>query len=285
MITTEIGNSTILVGNQSQSQALGAKSPSVRRSVEVVLAPLERLASESEWLKSQKLGVGEAGSHEPELVRYVLRGPLEAEPIRIGIFAGIHGDEPEGVRALVHFVTIVEPLIEMLRGYELFIYPICNPTGFEANSRNSANGKDLNREFWRNSGEREVQLLESELRSTAFDGLISLHSDHSSTGFYGFARGATITTHLMRPALAAAAELLPVNRASEIDGFHASEGIIRDCYDGVLSAPPKSRSKPFDVILETPGHAPLYLREYALVLALRAILAEYRKFIAYAPNL
>jgi hypothetical protein len=89
----------------------------------------------------------------------------------------------------------------------------------------------------------------------------------------------------LRPALAAAAELLPVNHDERIDGFHAKEGLIEDCYEGVLSAPARTRPKPFEIILETPGQAPLFLREAALVVALRAILAEYRKFIAYAPNL
>jgi hypothetical protein len=39
------------------------------------------------------------------------------------------------------------------------------------------------------------------------------------------------------------------------------------------------------VILETPHAAPQYLQEKALVIALQTILAEYRKLIAYAPNL
>ena len=33
----------------------------------------------------------------------------------------------------------------------LSFYPVCNPTGFEDRTRFSRGGKDLNREFWRNS--------------------------------------------------------------------------------------------------------------------------------------
>ena len=53
----------------------------------------------------------------------------------------------------------------------------------------------------------------------------------------------------------------------------------------MLSAPPKVRPRPFEIILETPAAPPEYLKEYAFVAALQTILAEYRKFIAYAPNL
>ena len=70
-----------------------------------------------------------------------------------------------------------------------------------------------------------------------------------------------------------------------IDGFNARRGIIRDCYEGVLSAPPKSRPRPFELILETPQTPPEYLKECAFVAALQTILLEYQKFIAYAPNI
>jgi hypothetical protein len=39
---------------------------------------------------------------------------------------------------------------EIAKGYALYIYPVCNPTGFEDNTRHARSGKDLNREFWRN---------------------------------------------------------------------------------------------------------------------------------------
>jgi hypothetical protein len=45
------------------------------------------------------------------------------------------------------------------------------------------------------------------------------------------------------------------------------------------------RPRPFEIILETPEAPPAYVKEYAFVASLQAILAEYRKFIAYAPNL
>ena len=257
-----------------------------RRSLAELLAPLDRLAATTASLIAKPVGQFEHGGERYEIPRYIFVGNRSSDaPIRVGIFAGIHGDEPEGVRALVQLAQLLESKPELAAGYCVFLYPVCNPTGLEDRTRHSRNGNDLNREFWKTSKEPEVRLLQAELVSQSFDGIIALHTDEHSNGFYGFVRGATLTQHLLHPALAATAELLPVNHDERIDGFHAKDGLIKDCYEGVLGAPPKVRPKPFEIILETPGQAPLFLREAALVVALRAILGEYRKFIAYAPNL
>jgi hypothetical protein len=146
-------------------------------------------------------------------------------------------------------------------------------------------GRDLNREFWTNSAEPEVQLLESELIACSFQGTISLHTDKMAEGFYGYARGATLTRQLIKPALSAAESLLPRDKRPFIDGFQARDGILHDCFEGVLSAPPKARPRPFEIILETPKAAPFYVKECAFALTLKTILIEYRKFIAYAQNI
>lgn len=248
--------------------------------------PLDRIAADSVNLIANHNASFEVDGRTYELPRYIFVGPKAGDtPIRIGIFAGIHGDEPEGAHALIRFLETLEAKPELAEGYCLFIYPICNPTGLGDGTRHSRNGKDLNREFWRDSSEPEVKLLEKELASHAFHGIISLHTDDTSHGFYGFANGATLTGHLIEPALRAAERLLPRNGDAIIDGFAARDGVIRDGYEGVLSAPPETRPRPFEIILETPKTPPAHLKEEAFVQALLTILAEYRQFIAYAPNL
>lgn len=259
---------------------------SERRSVADLLAPLDRMAASSVNLIAKRVVSSEAGDRTEELPRYVFVGPKAGdEPIRVGVFAGIHGDEPEGVHALVRFLQRLEARPELAAGYCLFIYPVCNPTGIEDGTRHSRSGKDLNREFWRNSSEPEVKSLEEELASHAFHGIISLHTDDTSHGFYGFASGATLTEHLIEPALRAVERLLPRNGDAIIDGFAARDGIIREGYEGVLSAPPEVRPRPFEIILETPSTPAAHLKEEAFMQALLTVLTEYRQFIAYAPNL
>ncbi len=257
-----------------------------RRSIADLLAPLERIAAESSNLVADHGAQFKSDGQIYELPRYLFIGPKGGDDmIRVGLFAGIHGDEPEGVHALIQFLSVLENKPELATGYCLFAYPVCNPTGFEDRTRHARGGKDLNREFWNGSVEPEVRLLQSELVAHSFHGIISLHTDDSSHGFYGFAHGAMLTKSLVEPALQAAEQFLPRNGNETIDGFRARNGIIRDTYPGVLSAPPKVRPRPFEVILETPQTPPNYMKEAAFVAALRMILAQYREFIAYAPNL
>ena len=257
-----------------------------RRSIADLLAPLEKIAETSPNLVANHDARFEVNGESYELPRYLFVGPRGGDtPIRIGIFAGIHGDEPEGVHALIQFIKLLEAKPELATGYYLSFYPVCNPTGFEDGTRFSRRGKDLNREFWRNSAEPEVRLLQAELISRSFQGLIALHTDDTSAGFYGFAHGATLTKSLIEPALAAAEQFLPRDERPVIDGFYARNGVIRDRYEGILNAPPKVRPRPFEIILETPATPPEYLKELAFAAALQSILLEYSKFIAYAPNL
>ncbi len=256
------------------------------RSLAELLAPLEKIAATSPNLVANHAARFEVDGEEYILPRYLFVGPRGGDtPIRIGIFAGIHGDEPEGVHALIQFIKLLEAKPELATGYYLSFYPVCNPTGFEDNTRHSRGGKDLNREFWRNSAEPEVRLLQAELVSRSFQGIISLHTDDTSDGFYGFAHGATLTKNLITPALAAAEKFLLRDERPVIDGFPARNGIIRESYAGILNAPPKVRPRPFEIILETPAPPPEFLKELAIVAALQTILLEYHKFIAYAPNL
>ncbi len=205
--------------------------------------------------------------------------------VRIGLFAGIHGDEPAGTHALVRVISGLEERPDAATGYDLCFYPVCNPSGFIRGTRHSHSGKDLNREFWKGSSEPEVQCLEREIRARQFHGLISLHSDDTSPGMYGFVQGAVLTRGLLEPALSAAEAILPRNREPLIDGFPAENGIISECYDGILTSPPELDPAPFEIILESPHPAAQQLQIDAFVAGIQAILAEYQKLLAFAANL
>lgn len=262
------------------------ESAQKQRSLSQFYAPIDEIARNSASLVASTAGEFLSNGERYEVKRYLHVGPQGGDtPVRIGIFAGIHGDEPAPSYAIRRLLTLLEAYPEVARGYCLFFYPVCNPVGFERNTRASGSERDLNREFWQNSPEPEVGILERELREQRFHGIVSLHSDDTSDGLYGFVAGATLTQNLLRPALAEAASVLPLNHRPQIDGFKASEGIIRTGYDGVLSAPSSQRPKPFEIILESPADAPQVLQEQSLLVALEVILREYRKLLAYAPNL
>jgi hypothetical protein len=98
-------------------------------------------------------------------------------------------------------------------------------------------------------------------------------------------RGHTLTEHLLRPALREAGRVLPRNINATIDGFAARDAIIYDQYEGILAAPANIDPVPFEIILETPHLAPMGQQVEALAVALRTILSEYRRLIAFAANI
>lgn len=258
-----------------------------RRSLKALLTTLlTDIGTNSQYVHADCLGRFDVDGQRYWLPRFIFRGDRSEEPpIKIGIFAGVHGDEVAGILACFDLLRVFEREPFLARAYHLHFYPLVNPTGFEDRTRHSRAGLDLNREFWRDSTQPEVRMLEEEIRRQHFDGLISLHSDDTSEGLYGFVRGATLTEHLLKPALVAAEEALPVNVGPLIDGFHAVNGIIHSCYDGILCAPLDTRPAPFEIILESPQLAPIALQRQALVLGVREIIRQYRRMISFAANL
>jgi predicted deacylase len=204
---------------------------------------------------------------------------------KFGIFAGIHGDEEAGILATQQLIRWASEKPEELGDFELHFFPVCNPTGRHLGTRHNQSDLDLNREFWYGSLEPEVRYLESELRREHYDGIISLHSDTDSDGCYGFVSGALLSEHLLAPALHAASAHLPRNSQPIIDGFLAKDGIIKEGYLGILSAPPEQKVKPLEIVFETPGLAPMPQQVAASVAAVKTILAEYRLLQAYALNI
>lgn len=257
-----------------------------RRDLARLLEQFDDLAERCPQLIRRPLGPIEGADGPVELPRYVFVGPKGGgDTLRLGLFAAIHGDEPEGALGLLRLVQRLVREPELAQGYALYLYPVCNPWGYTNHSRVSRQGRDLNREFWKNSPAPEIRLLETELWMHGFHGLISLHSDDTSHGLYGFVTGSVLSEFLLEPALREAERHLPRNRSTVIDGFKAEKGLIDDCYQGVLRAPPGLQQPPFELVLETPQHAPLHRQVEAFHDALLTILAEFRYLSAIAQNI
>jgi murein peptide amidase A len=258
----------------------------VSRSMHTLLAPLVTLARHCPALTAGTAGTFLASGESHEIARFRFQGPkAEHDPLRIGLFAALHGDEPAGAEALVRWLAELAAEPWRVTGYDLTVFPVCNPAGYADNTRHNRAGVDLNREFWRHSVQPEIAILERELIAGKFDGIITLHSDDTSEGLYGYAHGRLLNEALLKPALRASERVLPRNHSPLIDGFEASEGLIHRCFEGVLSAPRQQRPQPFDLIFETPALSPLNLQIEATLIAIETVLDEYRVFLAHSINL
>jgi murein peptide amidase A len=255
----------------------GEEGKSMPPPLRKLLLPLLFEVAVSPYLTADSIGMWHTGEERFWMPRFIFqRTQRMKRRIKVGLFAGVHGDEPEAVLGLVDLVRALNARPEVGRDYQRFIYPMCNPSGLADGTRYSRSGTDLNRQFWQNSPEPEVHLLETEIRDQKFEGIISLHTDDTSDGVYGFVYYGTETDDLLYDALQTAHHALPRCRSTLIDGFPANNAIVRECYAGVLSAPPEQQPRPWEIILETPQREPEHLQRQAFVLSVAMILACYR---------
>lgn len=256
------------------------------RDLSLVLDPLIALCGLSANVRADYAASFEHEGVTYRLPRIAFSGPASAQdPIRLGLFGGLHGDEPASVLALIAFLERLADEPVRATGYELVVYPLCNPVGYARDTRHNGAGLDLNRQFWRDSDQPEVVALERELKQNRFHGLITLHADDTAEGIYGYTHGHVLNEALLEPALRSASFIIPRDRRAKIDGFLARQGKIETCYQGVLAAPAGQRPRPFDLIFETPARHQLDRQVEAAVTALDTILDEYRVFLSYAQNI
>ena len=143
------------------------------------------------------------------------------------ISAGIHGDEPAGVETICSFIETgrYKP---HLNHWELVMLPCINPYGFEYNTRENQNKKDLNRLFKVESPPLEVQLAQSTIKQSYFDLSIELHEDYDSYGYYLFQKSNKPDgLELGLKIIESVKEIIPINLNERIDEMRAEKGIIR----------------------------------------------------------
>lgn len=262
------------------------QSSAYSRELDPLLSPLEDLAARSDRLFTAHLSFRDPQGVAGLLPRFLFTGPGDRGSfLRVGIFAGIHGDEISGILGATELLHRLHEDPSPALGYELFVYPVCNPWGFARGARCMKSGADMNREFWRGSDEIEVLVLEGQLMKLAFDGIVALHTDDTSGGLYGFVRGSELSRHVLEPSLAAASSHLPRNTDPTIDNFRAENGVIEAGYTGILGAPPTQKPRPFEIVFETPHRAPLDAQVEAHITAVLTMLARFRQMISEAQNI
>lgn len=142
------------------------------------------------------------------------------------ISAGIHGDEPAGVEALLRFIKEVRQRSHILKTIDITLFPCNNPYGYETGRRTSKNGNDLNREFRKRSPDQEVFFIKKALAGKYFDLSLELHEDVDSPGFYIYELKRDREEPFGREIIDVISKKYPINLSGEIEGMKADNGII-----------------------------------------------------------
>ena len=218
---------------------------------------------------------GEAPDGAPLLV--ARRSPMKPV-MSVYVSAGTHGDEPAGPLALLHWLArgMPDP------GVAWTVFPLLNPTGWDAGTRENAAGADLNRDYQTlTQTETRAQAAWLERECGEFDWAACLHEDWEASGFYLYEVARPGAPRFGRRILQEVSAVMPLDTASEIDGMPARRGLITPDGDHSLlgTAWPEAlrlirHHAPACHTFETPTGAPLARRMAAHVAALRAGLAE-----------
>ena len=122
------------------------------------------------------------GAIDDFLLPVLERPSTNANAPHIYLSSGVHGDEPAGPIAL----------LELLRKRRLSqeihwsILPVLNPTGLQSNTRENAQGIDLNRDYGPSPQSKEVRNHLNWLNDKSFTTAVCLHEDYETQGCYLF---------------------------------------------------------------------------------------------------
>ncbi len=144
--------------------------------------------------------------------------PAAGKP-RVYVSAGVHGDEPAGVFALM------EMLAEGCFGDEIEwrICPVMNPTGLTTGTRANAQGVDLNRDYLRQASDEVRGHVEWLQRQPVPDVFLSLHEDWESTGFYLYEIQKCACASVAHSILASASAVIEPEPSALIDDHQVRE--------------------------------------------------------------
>lgn len=146
---------------------------------------------------------------------YPIWASSKGDPTKPTVYlsSGVHGDEPAGPQALLALLR--EDFFD--DRFHWLICPALNPTGLQRNTRENAQGIDLNRDYLL-CQTPEVCAHIAWLKSQPVPQLfLSLHEDWESTGFYYYEINTGTQGPTYRDILAAAAPHFPPEPEQEID--------------------------------------------------------------------
>jgi len=144
----------------------------------------------------------------------------------IFITAGIHGNEPGGVWAAIELLNRCPDWPDLYKPFSFTILPCTNPYGYEYNTRENAEGIDLNRQFRDSRPPPEVSFIKKMVAGRAYSLTMEFHEDIDSPGFYLYELIQKGEAPWGRNIINVVSKRFPINRNREIEGTSADSGLI-----------------------------------------------------------
>lgn len=165
--------------------------------------------------------------------------------------AGQHGDEHFAITTLLHWLK--QPIL--FSDFNYYIFPICNPFGYEHNSRDNGAQQDTNNDsnFIKDSKVAELAILYEQFPQTA-DMIMDIHGDTGKDKVYCYEHKAENLPSIAEPALTANNEILPFIKTKTIYKIPVNNGvIIPPDYDIGIEGYMEKLGIKYSITLELPG--------------------------------
>jgi len=139
------------------------------------------------------------------------------------ITSGQHGDEPFAITTLLKWIR--QPI--QFPEFNYYIFPVCNPYGYEKSYRDNGNRQDTNNDanFVKDSKVPELAILYENFPQTV-DLILDLHGDTGKEKCYGYEHRSESLPSIAEKALIENDNLLPYERTKTIYKVPLHNGIL-----------------------------------------------------------
>lgn len=136
---------------------------------------------------------------------------------------GHHGEEYYAINILLHWLK--QPI--MFPDFNYYVFPVCNPYGYEKNYRNNGNRQETNNDthFMKNSKVPELAILFEEFPRTA-DLILDIHGDTDKSEVYCYEHKSENLPSIAEKALLENDNIIPYLKAKTIYKTPLKNGII-----------------------------------------------------------
>ncbi len=218
-----------------------------------------------------------------------LRMPARQGAPHLSVSAGIHGDEPAGVEAVLRFLESDLPRAAAL---DLTVLPCQNPSGHAHDTRFNGDGLDLNRQFDKpGSPTQETLALRPFLLRRLPDLVVECHEDADADGFYVWEVRRPGRPEIGRTVVERVAAAQAVTAARVIEGCFVTEGVAHPTAERIARIGGWSHTyfllrngTPHCLTPETPASRPFEARVDAHLTTLRTALEVLSQRTVLSPE-
>ena len=232
-----------------------------------VLRGLDHLSRTGQHLYKTRILTGSRRTSS-QISRYVFEGDLSREsPIRIGIFAGLSGNDKVGPRAVSTFLGDLVALPHLGNNLRIYAYPVVSSASFETGAPSPRPRQYIINQMGYQGSSSETYQIEREIFAIAFDGIISIHLEEEIKNFKISLSEARWHETMLSPILSSLQWFLP----NVEDGGYDSRRS--------LTAGIRLKQRPFELILRVPSSGWSGLHAIGLRIALHTAVDCYRSYL------